>query len=338
VNAYAIIDLQFGSTGKGLLAGYLAKRRRPDAVVCAFGPNAGHTFMEADGTKWMHTMLPIGSIVPSVTRIFIGPGAIIDAARMEQEIRALPDGPHDKRIFIHPYATVLKAEHVLEEERRAGTRDTGSTRKGTGAALAAKIMREPVIAATELMKTPLERHVVTVDRYNEELDMANWIQIEGAQGFSLSHHHGFYPFVTSRDCTVHSLLSDCAIPRQGLMFETFGVCRTYPIRVNNRGGFSGGGYPDQRVMEWEEINVEPELTTVTRLPRRLFSFSEEQIRQAIRMSGVDGVFLNFCNYHRELGQTGMLVDRIEKYAPVIWTGWGPSENQIREEYHGSNVA
>ena len=108
MKVYAIIDLQFGSTGKGLLSGYLAKRMTPDAVVCAFGPNAGHTFIEADGTKWVHTMVPIGAVVPSVTQIFIGPGAVIDAPRMEQEINALPtrdtDGP---RILIHPHATVL---------------------------------------------------------------------------------------------------------------------------------------------------------------------------------------------------------------------------------------
>jgi len=31
----AIIDLQFGSTGKGLLAGYIANRFKPDTLITA---------------------------------------------------------------------------------------------------------------------------------------------------------------------------------------------------------------------------------------------------------------------------------------------------------------
>ena len=44
--AYMILDLQFGSTGKGLLAGFLAKSRQPDVVITAWGPNAGHTYID----------------------------------------------------------------------------------------------------------------------------------------------------------------------------------------------------------------------------------------------------------------------------------------------------
>ena len=49
-SAHIITDLQFGSTGKGAFAGKLAAHGiRPDTVLTAWGPNAGHTFIDANG-------------------------------------------------------------------------------------------------------------------------------------------------------------------------------------------------------------------------------------------------------------------------------------------------
>ena len=43
--AYLICDMQYGSTGKGLLAGYLAMNHGPDTLMTAWGPNSGHTYV-----------------------------------------------------------------------------------------------------------------------------------------------------------------------------------------------------------------------------------------------------------------------------------------------------
>jgi adenylosuccinate synthase len=109
----------------------------------------------------------------------------------------------------------------------------------------------------------------------------------------------------------------------------YGVCRTFPIRVNNRGGYSGPCYVDQEEINWKDVGVEPELTTVTKLPRRIFTFSEMQIRDAVRMNGVDQVFLNFANYCFDAGY-GLddIIAKIEKYAPVSWLGYGPSITDV----------
>ena len=84
-----ILDLQFGSTGKGLLAGYLAKMRSPDVVVTAWGPNAGHTYIDSDGRHFIHRMLANGIVSPNLKAVLIGPGSVIDLDALEQEsIRA----------------------------------------------------------------------------------------------------------------------------------------------------------------------------------------------------------------------------------------------------------
>jgi len=56
-----ICDMQFGSTGKGLIAGYLAKRDEPDTLVSQWSANAGHTYIDSEGRKFVHCMIPNGS-------------------------------------------------------------------------------------------------------------------------------------------------------------------------------------------------------------------------------------------------------------------------------------
>ena len=75
--AYMILDLQFGSTGKGLLAGYLAKTKQPDVVVTAWGPNAGHTYIDEDGREYIHRMLANGIVSPKLKTVLIGPGSVL---------------------------------------------------------------------------------------------------------------------------------------------------------------------------------------------------------------------------------------------------------------------
>ncbi len=334
MRAYAIVDLQYGSTGKGALAGYLAKRWGPDTVMSAFGPNSGHTFIDADGRKHVNIMLPNGIVGPNVRTVMIGPGALINAPLMWGEIERYRGLGYIPDIVIHENACVVQARH---QEAEADLGSIGSTQKGTGAALQQKISRKGSIIARDALKgTPLEGLVVSVPEYNDILDRAKCVQIEGCQGFSLSINQGFYPYVTSRDCTFAQLMADVAYPRRSLqqeprMVECYGVARTFPIRVNNKTGTSGPGYHDQEEISFADLGLEPELTTVTKLPRRIFTYSREQIRQAIRMNGCQGVFLNFCNYFR--GNNAKVDEIIQWIAedtatPVRWLGYGATENDI----------
>ena len=329
-----IVDLQFGSCGKGLLAGYCATKRGPDTVVCAWGPNSGHTYIDQQGRKFVHIMVPNGVVSPNLRQVLIGPGAVINPELMATEIENLREMGvlHDRvRIGIHTHAAV-----VNEGDRMAESQSLlriGSTMKGTAEANIRKIRRQvEAIAHDALIRTPLEGYLVEPSEYNSMLDHADKIQIEGCQGFSLSINHGFYPYTTSRDCTVLQTLSDCAIPADWLPdLNVIGACRTYPIRVSNRGEFtSGPGYFDQKEIEWSDLGIEPELTTVTRLPRRVFTWSWEQINQAIRMNAPDEIFLNFANY-MENWRVRDLARQIDHrlHTPVTLIGTGPKHSDIR---------
>lgn len=335
MRAYAISDLQFGSTGKGLLAGYLARRRRPDGVVCAFGPNAGHTFIDGAGRKFVHIMMPMGVFSPNIKHVLIGPGAVIHPNTLLDEYIALKELGYQFKLAIHESAAVVAQRHRDEE---GGLGAIGSTQKGTGAAAAERIRRSSplgaIIARDALRRTPLEGYLVGTGEYDDIMDSIELLQVEGAQGFSLGIDAGFYPYCTYRPCHTWQLLSDCGVPVRGrskLHLESYGVARTYPIRVNNKTGSSGPCYHDQEEITWEAIGQAPELTTVTKLQRRVFTFSMEQIRQAVRMNGTDAIFLNFCNYNEVIAHE--IAARIERElkVPVLWKGYGPSETDVVEE-------
>lgn len=304
---HIITDLQYGSTGKGLLAGWLAEKHQPDTLVSAWSPNAGHTYIDADGRKFVNTALPNGIVSKNLKRILLGPGSVINAGALLMEMDQYADLLSGVDIMIHENAAVVTQEHRDEEAR--GMFKIGSTMKGVGAAVIDKIRRDPtknIIARDALVSTPFEAFVVSAAIYDRAIDDSEVVILEGAQGFSLSINQGFYPFTTSRDCTTHQLLSDCAIPANSAVMDNmlvYGCARTYPIRVANRFdadgkqiGTSGPCYEDQKEIEWSRLGMEPELTTVTKLPRRIFTFSEQQIKDAVRMNGVDEVFLNFVNY------------------------------------------
>lgn len=339
----AIVDLQFGSTGKGLLAGYLAQTQSPDVIVTAWGPNAGHTFIDADGRKFVNIALPNG-IVAKPEFILLGPGSVIDPTQLLKEMELYADLLQGTNILIHEHASIV-TEADRQAEQQYGFK-IGSTMKGVGEAVIKKIRRLPPlnVAKHALPHTVLSSHVVGRESYNRIIDGARDILIEGAQGYSLGINSGFYPHTTSRECTAAQLQVDCAIPFDlASEMTVYGVARTYPIRVANRFdakgnmvGTSGPCYPDQRELMWGELGREPELTTVTKLPRRIFTWSNTQISEAIRANGCDGVFLNFVNYMPQdatlpEGQPslGDIMQSVKDAGShVHWVGQGPTVNDV----------
>ena len=342
-----IVDLQFGSTGKGAIAGYLAGKTNYDVVVSANMPNAGHTFIDAVGNKFVQKVLP--SALASGTPVaLIAPAAVFSIEQLIIELDALEDaGYTGKRVFIHEHAVLLTPDHKLEETIvRPGSTDTnsyqsiGSTQQGSAAALMHKIRRDinhnPTVEAKYGLG-PINREnsrvsIVSHAHYLALLADAENVLIEGSQGYSLGLNAGFYPYCTSRDCTASRLLADCLVPMHEVR-RIIGVARTYPIRV---GGTSGPGYPDQRELSWKQMGQPEERTTVTNRVRRVFEFSGMQIAEAIQQSGPNEIFLNFCNYQTEQ-ENGLLVRIIDDicmgtngFGRVKYLGHGATTNDIKE--------
>lgn len=373
-----IVDLQFGSTGKGQIAGTLGRLWGVDTAVCANGPNAGHTytwvdgFSDADGpihNRVIHTVLPVAAVLPTVRNILLGPGAVIDIERLATEIRRAGDMGllSQKRLIIHPNAAIVSQRHRDAEKPLVAI---GSTMKGTAEAVIEKMRRNdfsaPIakfhsVSIHELLERDCAAahldYVISYAEYDLAIDSSEKLLVEGAQGHSLSMHSQFYPHCTSRDVSGSQLWADCRLPLdKKARVHTLGVCRTFPIRVANRlnaqgqqVGYSGDCYDDQKELDWPQIEREPELTTVTKLPRRVFTFSTKQIIEAVRFNAPTSIALTFCDYLcKEIERPGgvgegfnapvaSLIRRIEAAAdcPVSLLGYGPLD---RDLYSRSGLA
>ena len=118
--------------------------------------------------------------------------------------------------------------------------------------------------------------------------------------------------------------------------------RTFPIRVGNivdeTGqvlGYSGGVYPDQQEMTWEDFpNVAPERTTVTKRIRRIFTFSDQQYRDSVARLRPDIVHVGFCDYLRNIDEFKNLFNvmaRANSYygvSPHVVCSFGPCTTDV----------
>jgi len=342
-----VMDFQWGSTGKGLIAGYLAKRGDYDTAICAFSVNAGHTYV--DKSRDMHVMtqqIPTSALSsPTVKTVLIGPGSAIHGPTLMDEITKYGKFLDGKRILIHPHAISIEEYHT-NQEVDWGMARIGSTVHGVGAAMIERVRRNPgnpVTVGARWKGTPMERFVCTTTEYQDALMASESTIIEGAQGFSLSLYHGAYPYVTSRDVTPWQIAADCGLPYKWASYiKVVGSTRCFPIRVNNRTGSSGPCYDDQKELDWSHfapLGVAPEITTVTKLQRRIFTFSRKQIMEAAFHCGGywdTKVFLNFANYCSSVEELADIIALIEKPAAgylnppkVAWTGWGADDSKVK---------
>ncbi len=346
-SAYMIIDGQWGSCGKGLLAGKLAEDRKPDVVVCNFGPNAGHTYITKDGHKILTSQLPSG-LVCDTSLLLIGPGAIIDPSKLLAEIDKFSDWNINERLVIHPRAAVVTPIDIEFERMALGA--ISSTKKGTAAAMSRKMMRVnlskdelPLIARD---CDVLKQYCAAEGAWGHM--MANkTIQIESAQGLELSLNHGSsYPYCTGRDITVEAVLNDVGLNRKDLD-EVNMIVRTFPIRVGdefdeegNKIGTSGPVYSDMRELSWEDVSKEAgyevsELTTVTGKIRRVFTWSWGQHARAMSVIQPDNIMMNFVNYitpkrkYNDIdGYAASFLSRVAANGNLKWIGFGPTYNDV----------
>lgn len=333
---HCVVDGQYGSTGKGALAAYLAEQAFQDkhyfsGSIYSGGPNSGHTCYFED-TKIVLKQLPTFAVYSSmrgvIMPVYLSAGAVIDRDILKKEADMYPRIP----IFVHPNAVI-----VTDEDRKA--EETGSiaavagTRSGTGEALARKIRREPnALAGASL---GLLAHNISVQNHRLKPEQ-NCYFMEVAQGFSLGINSHFYPKVTSRECTVMQGLSDARIAPRHLSM-TYMAIRTYPIRVGNIDEYtSGNWYTDQFEIDWDELGVEPELTTVTKRIRRVATFSMNQFYDACYANDPNVVFISHMDYLNRENQRNFMEDlnsaRINMGKNFRFIGsFGPKVTDVRKE-------
>jgi adenylosuccinate synthase len=305
-NVTCLVGAQFGSEGKGLIAGHIAKDFAAHVRVGA--ANAGHTVYGVDDRKHVMQQIPCAAYANPWASLYIGPGAQITPEIFERELQELFLWRYERGygaldLIVDRRAHVITDEHVEREQQSDLAARIGSTstiaKEGIGAAQAARVMREEgCMLAEEYYGVDAANGRFEVGDVPRRLAADNVhgrkVLLEGTQGTGLSLTTGFFPYVTSRNTTAAGLCADSGVP-PAMVEDTILVARTFPIRV---AGNSGPFWPDSEEVTWESLGVdsEKERTTVTKLVRRVATFSHDQLAEAVRLNGATKLALTFCDY------------------------------------------
>jgi len=291
-----VVGGQFGSEGKGKTTSLLSRDYGERcAVVRCGGPNSGHITWEY-GREYTLRLLPSGVVYGR--RLLLAPAAIVDLEVLYNEITNYDVSPN--QFSLDPFSVVVTPEFKKSEtELRQSISSTGS---GTGAATAAKIMRNP---ETLLVKDVLKGNswlAPYVRDVREELfnllDRDYRVILEGTQGFGLSLHHSrMFPKTTSKDTTAAQFVMEAGLSPL-LVDQIIMVIRTFPVRVS---GEQAG--PMKKEITWEQLQEESgypndirELTTVTRKVRRVARFDLDVVLDACRLNRPTALVVHGLDY------------------------------------------
>lgn len=337
-----ILDASAGSSGKGKIGSFITEHADNWQFCCnTFMPQAGHWVKLDDGREFFYqTLNSCAYMHERYEKMYLGPGCAIELPAFFREMEE--NGVPSSKLGISPIAAILqdidaqfeRGEVTLDgdqlKEKNLGTMKSGSTCHGVGACKARKILRRPNVKLARDVPELKEFLCDVPSEIMTRLDQGQAGLLEIAQGFQLSYGLSqFYPYCTSRNCTVSAGLDDMMLPPKYAGNVILNL-RTYPIRINNKKYIgedghhltweeiesgvphevkvfnSGPGYEDQREISWEEItkisgspNQIMEMTSVTKLPRRVFTFSRGNLDQAIRFNDSGGkvyISVNFANY------------------------------------------
>ncbi len=324
-----VIGAQWGDEGKGKVVDWLSERA--DVVVrFQGGHNAGHTLV-IDGVTYKLSLLPSGVARPGKLSLIgngavIDPWALLDEIETMRG-KGLDISPKTLRVAENA-ALILPLHRELDgiREQTRGATHIGTTRRGIGPAYEDKAARRAIrvcdladpraleakidnllahhnalcrgldrpppdragllAALTEIAPDILQYADSVWRRLDEAKREGKRILFEGAQGVMLDLDHGTYPYVTASN-TVAGEASVGSGVAPSVVGYVLGITKAYTTRVGE------GPFPTELDDATGRALGERgrEFGTVTGRPRRCGWFDAVQVRQAIKIGGIDGIAL-----------------------------------------------
>jgi len=324
-----VTGAQWGDEGKGKIVDWLSERA--DVVVrFQGGANAGHTLV-IDGTTYKLSLLPSGIVRPGKLAVIgngvvIDPWSLAEEI---ESIRGQGVTVSRDNLRIAENATLILPLHRELDgirEAAAGKGKIGTTGRGIGPAYEDKVGRRAIrvydLSNPETLPAKIERLLAHHNPLRrglgvEEVDGrelferlmeiapvilpfmdSTWalldaqkragkrILFEGAQGTFLDIDHGTYPFVTSSNTIASQAATGSGVGPSTLEY-VLGIAKAYTTRVG------AGPFPTELHDEIGRRIGERgrEFGTVTGRARRCGWFDAVLVRQAAKVSGMDGIAL-----------------------------------------------
>ena len=333
-----VVGSQWGDEGKGKIVDWLSDQA--DIVVrFQGGHNAGHTLV-IDGVTYKLRLLPSGIVRKNKISIIgngvvVDPWALLEEIK---EIKSKGvDVNKDNFIISESASLILPFHREMDEirEEAAGKNKIGTTRRGIGPAYEDKVGRRSIRVMDLRSESNLDHRLETVllhhnairkglgkkiykkdDLKKELLKIAPeilkysqpvWLKIdefkkkkkkilfEGAQGILLDVDHGTYPFVTSSNTVAASAATGSGCGPNTIHY-VLGITKAYTTRVGE------GPFPTELNDEIGKLlgSRGKEFGTVTNRKRRCGWFDGVLVRQAITISGINGIALTKLDVLDEL--------------------------------------
>jgi adenylosuccinate synthase len=326
--ATVVIGTQWGDEGKGKIVDLLAARADM-VVRFHGGNNAGHTLVVNGEKTVLNLVpagvLHPGTICVMGPGMVVDPDVLvreIDALRARGYLAddrwlRLSEQAH----LILPYHRSI--DHARERMREAGA--IGTTGRGIGPAYEDKMARtgirvgdlfdeagfrdalaqslrekndylqallgekphamEDLLALAAGWRARLAPYVAdTGAEVRGAIAAGRRVLLEGAQGVLLDVDHGTYPYVTSSNCVAGAAAAGAGIPPRAIG-RVIGITKAYTTRVG------GGPFPTELTDALgQRLRADgDEYGATTGRPRRCGWFDAVVVRQAIALSGVDGL-------------------------------------------------
>lgn len=301
-----VLDLFLGDSGKGKIADYLAKTAK--AVVRFNGSNnAGHTLV-LNGQTFKTHAVPSGVLHPH-TMNYIGHGCTIDPLVLMNEIEQFKN--HNNNIYISGQAHIILPRHIELDIERESVNAVGSTKRGVAPAYEAKHGRyglryESLLLDRKDFEEKLKSISTTLQAVEKGLEIydkcaqylakhivrdgvifAHYIAsngsivFEGAQGTFLDIDVGDYPYVTSSNCTIGSVMSGTGL-NMSQIHEIVGVVKAYGSYVGTNQDFPD---IDDKQLNEQLRQLGQEFGATTGRPRRLCWLDLDRIKKATMING-----------------------------------------------------
>jgi adenylosuccinate synthase len=324
-----VVGVQWGDEGKGKIVDWLSSRA--DVVVrFQGGHNAGHTLVIGN-VEYKLSLLPSGVVREGKLSVIgngvvVDPWALLNEIDKikEKGVTITPEN-----LLLAENATLILPMHgAIDRAREAarGANKLGTTGRGIGPAYEDKVARrglrvcdlaEPKVlerklgelvfhhnallrgySADEFVLEDVVKSVKEIGerilpyagvawaRLDAERKAGKHILFEGAQAAMLDVDHGTYPYVTSSN-TVAAQAATGSGMSLGALNYVLGITKAYTTRVGS------GPFPTEQLNEIGQYLGEKgrEFGTVTGRKRRCGWFDAAMVRQALKISGVDGVAL-----------------------------------------------
>ena len=340
-----VVGSQWGDEGKGKIVDWLSDQA--DIVVrFQGGHNAGHTLV-IDGITYKLRLLPSGIVRKDKISIIGNGVVVDPWALLEEidEIKSKGIQLNEDNFILSESANLILPFHKEMDEIRedeAGKSKIGTTRRGIGPAYEDKVGRrsirvmdlrsesnldhrlETVLLHHNAIRKGLGKKIYKKDKIKKDLleiapkilrfSKPVWLKIdeykrkkkkilfEGAQGILLDVDHGTYPFVTSSNTVASSAATGTGCGVDTINY-VLGITKAYTTRVGE------GPFPTELKDKIGKLlgTKGKEFGTVTSRKRRCGWFDGVLVRQAIKISGINGIALTKLDVLDELDEIKMCI-------------------------------